>query len=85
MEFTTICDVETWYYNSGICDWEWFEGFSPGDLIRYIWKRYNGTSTNEYGESVFCTEVGDIPVDHVISAYLREHGENPADYSLDEA
>ncbi|HIH03762.1 MAG TPA: hypothetical protein HA263_07940 [Methanoregulaceae archaeon] len=82
MNFTTIADVGTWFDNSGLVDWEWFEGFNKNDLIEYIWRRFDSREDDDDGNEMFWKGDEPTPVDEVLAAYLREHGENPADYSL---
>lgn len=67
MIFTTINDVWTWYQNSGIVNWIWFDGFNEEDLIRFVWQR---------------ADSDDDVTDQLIREFLVEHGEDPADYSL---
>ena len=85
MIFTTIADVKCWYDNSGLPDWEWFEGFDENELVVSIWRNFDSCERDENGTEQFWRGSESTPVDHAIAAFLRDHGENPADYSIEEA
>lgn len=82
MEFTTVTDAGTWYDNSGLPRWEWFEGFSREDLVQWIWRRFDGIERDSDGVAYFHRGDERVSEDDAIAQYLNEHGENPADYGL---
>ena len=63
--FDTIGDAEIYYYNSGILNWKWFEGFDEDDLIQYI---------HEHGNK-YVTD-GDFDFDQLLRKYLESRGQD---------
>lgn len=64
--FETLSDAQTYYINSGVFEWEWFEGFHAQAFVDYLYWR----------------STGELTFDDLVRDFLIEHGENPADYSL---
>lgn len=64
MYFKSIDDAKTYYLNSGLLDWNWFDGFDENDFIDYLYRHSNNNITE----------------DEILYAYLVENGENPEEY-----
>ena len=65
-KFNTINDAETWFSNSGVYEWEWFEGFDEKDFVKYLYQEADGKT----------------PVNDLIEKYLEQNNQNPKDYGL---
>jgi len=67
VKFETYRDAETWYQNSGVFGWEWFDGFREDDLIEFVFRNSNGKiSTNQ-----------------LIAQFLIARGQDLTDYNMD--
>jgi len=68
INFETYSDAETWYQNSGVFGWQWFDEFCEDDLVEFVFRNSNGkTTTNE-----------------LIAQFLTSRGQDMADYNMDE-
>lgn len=79
----TITDVKTWYENSGLLEWKWFEGFDPEDLIRWIWERYDGAYDDSEGDAKFFDNCGYVYyASDALKQYIEDHEDDPILYNL---
>lgn len=67
----TLQDAQVWFSNSGVANWEWFDGFDKSALIEFAYRNANEFTTDDGFDS-----------DALIAAYLRSVGQDPAEYSL---
>jgi len=82
--FNSIQDAETYYRNSGVHEWEWFEGFDENEFISFI---YECSSDSNYDETEFDEyENNEIVNRHwfneVIKKFLISKGKNISEYGL---
>ena len=64
--FSVIQGASQWYANSGMVDWDWYDGFDQDRLIEYLYRRADGERT----------------ASDLVCAFLRSAGECPSDFGL---
>jgi hypothetical protein len=68
IKFITKTDARTFYENSVVYDWKWFEGFTHDKLIDFIYLH-----AHEH-----------YAFHKLLSDFLKTYNQNPKDYGLTE-
>lgn len=68
----TLQDAQVWFSNSGVANWEWFDGFNKASLIEFAYRN----------SELFSNDGEYLNGDAVVEAFLNSANQNPADYSI---
>jgi len=68
----TLQDAQVWFRNSGVANWEWFDGFNKSALIEFAYRN----------SELFSNDGEYLNGDAVVEAFLTSANQNPADYSI---